>query len=412
MMLPQRFLRTFKVGVLVLLAPAAAFAQTVEPDGSKQLSFRRWPMFGQNFQHSGRSVFAGAQTGNVRWYIPSTRLSTNPVVADDGTIFLGERFQCDQGCTGGNLYAIDPWGIEKWHVWLGGRVGNPAIASDGTIYAPVDEGFVEGLLALHPDSTGKWAFHFTVNGSGFSPLTLGPDGTVYFSRLECPVAVCDVSGVYAVNPDGTLRFRFQAQGNVGGVALGLDGTVYLGTRNVATPALYALNSAGGEKWRLPTGAPTTAPVVSFGTIYVGAGSMLLAVKPDGTLKWAHPTGGPVNAVSAGWDGTIYASVSDVFGLYAVNPNGTRKWVYADAMNPGLGMGEVFQAASISGTGIAYVQSAQYNPPSLRGLYAIDPNGSLKWRRSLTDSPEDTFAVAIDANRIIYAIGLGLWAIGP
>src|SRR5438477_110381 len=62
-----------------------------------------------------------------------------------------------------------------------------------------------------------------------------------------------------------------------------------------------------------------------GTIYVGAGSNLIAVNPDGSLKWSYPAADWIDSSPAiGPDGTIYVGSWDD-NLYAVRPDGSEKW---------------------------------------------------------------------------------------
>ncbi|HEX3014356.1 MAG TPA: chitobiase/beta-hexosaminidase C-terminal domain-containing protein, partial [Methanobacterium sp.] len=82
--------------------------------------------------------------------------------------------------------------------------------------------------------------------------------------------------------------------NIGGsntdssIAIGPDGTIYVGTINCATRDGY-----------------------------------LYAFKPNGTLKWTYHTGG-VTAITIGSNGIIY--LKNYSGIeYAFNPNGTLKW---------------------------------------------------------------------------------------
>ena len=45
----------------------------------------------------------------------------------------------------------------------------------------------------------------------------------------------------------------------------------------------------------------------------------------GTIKWTFQAGGPVKSSPAiGSDGTIYVG-SNAAKVYAINPNGTKKW---------------------------------------------------------------------------------------
>jgi len=104
----------------------------------------------------------------------------------------------------------------------------------------------------------------------------------------------------------------------GSVAIGEDGTIYIGTRNYLMPKtdskLYAIYPNGTKKWRWTPPhhihfIDSTPAVASDGTIYVGSWDRCLyAIYPNGTEKWAFcaPCGGFVLSSSAvAPDGTIY-----------------------------------------------------------------------------------------------------------
>ena len=91
--------------------------------------------------------------------------------------------------------------------------------------------------------------------------------------------------------------------------------------------LYAINPDGTLKWAFTTGTFIEgAPAVGRdGTIYIGSwDNKLYAVNPDGTQQWAFtaqklfdssPTIGPEGTIYAGsWDGNLYALNSTSLGL--------------------------------------------------------------------------------------------------
>ncbi len=93
-------------------------------------------------------------------------------------------------------------------------VGNaaPAIAYDGTVYV----GNGDGLRAID-GATGALSWLFSTANVSSSPA-IGGDGTVFFG--------CDDGNFYAVNPDGTLRFRIGTGGPISSSpAIAPDGTV-------------------------------------------------------------------------------------------------------------------------------------------------------------------------------------------
>ena len=61
---------------------------------------------------------------------------------------------------------------------------------------------------------------------------------------------------------------------------------------------------------------------SDGTIYVGAGSFMVALTSDGSVKWNYQTGANTFSIPAiGSDGTIYFGSFDYY-IYALTSDGS------------------------------------------------------------------------------------------
>ena len=89
--------------------------------------------------------------------------------------------------------------------------------------------------------------------------------------------------------------------------------------------------------------------------------------------------GPVIGV----DATIYAGSNDG-NLYAINPDGTEKWRYqASRLDNG--------SAAVGKDGVVYIGSGDNH------FYAIDANGTLKWRFliEIRDDFDSSTAIAED-----------------
>lgn len=91
---------------------------------------------------------------------------------------------------------------------------------------------------------------------------------------------------------------------------------------------------------------------------------------DNALKWSYAIGcgggtlGEAPSPAVGADGTIYMG-SDDNRLYALNPDGTLKWFYET--------GRVIRSSpAVGANGTIYVTSEDGK------LYALDENGTLKW----------------------------------
>ena len=109
----------------------------------------------------------------------------------------------------------------------------------------------------------------------------------------------DDNYVYALNPDGTLKWRYQTGDIVfSSPAIDSDGVIYIGSED---NYVYALNPDGTLKWSYKTGdwVDSSPAVADDGTIYVGSNDgYLYALNPDGTLKWRYQTGNKVDSSPA------------------------------------------------------------------------------------------------------------------
>ena len=150
---------------------------------------------------------------------------------------------------------------------------------------------------------------------------------------------------YASDPDGEqLTFEIIAgEGIISGSTYTYrgesEGSETVTIRAKDTKGAYADTSfvinvssgikSGSLKWRYETdyGILSSPAIGSDGTIYVGSGIYLYAIKPDGPLKWKYKTSWFIDSSPAiGSDGTIYVGSYDNH-LYAINPDGSLKWKY-------------------------------------------------------------------------------------
>jgi large repetitive protein len=272
---------------------------------------------------------------------------------------------------------------------------SPAVGSDGTIYITTQTLFDSGLYAYNPDGSLKWSFpaiKYAADGAA-----IGSDGTIYFGSQDD-----EYDGyLYAVNPDSTEQWRLNVTGRVTDTpAIGSDGTIYIRSEQ---SSLYAVNPDGTQRWAASVaGNGGSSPAIAVdGTIYVGAGSNnLLALNPDGTEKWSFATSNYVTSAPAiAADGTVYFG-SDDMNLYAVNPvDGTEYWSYATT-------GRVRSCPTIASDGTIYVGSGDGN------LYAINPDGTEKWIFATEGGIDHSAVIGVDG--VIY-VGSGdgnLYSINP
>jgi large repetitive protein len=360
------------------LALAAAGVTEVRPSG-------QWSMFMNGPMRRGRSPVVGPQSANLAWQFSTQTSEGGPVIGADGTIYQGTDFHQllafspngvlkwaiptgrAVGSTpailpdgrivfvdeGGTVYVANPDGTLSWTDPTGAGAGSsPAIGRDGTIYTVIGA----TVFAFHPDGTIRWTYQIV--GGTLGPVAVRPDGVVYVpagylyaidadgsllwktetslqglaSATVGPDQTIYVNSklptIYAYNPDGTLKWSYQADTCCSAdvpptPAIGADGTIYVGETLTDNGAMLALNPDGTLKWQAEYGyAPTSAAIDRNGWIYYGGGSSaasVFALGPDGSLKWEYdtPDGYVRTPVAIGLHHRLYAGGSG--GVYAIGP---------------------------------------------------------------------------------------------
>jgi outer membrane protein assembly factor BamB len=127
------------------------------------------------------------------------------------------------------------------------------------------------------------------------------------------------------------------------------------------------------KWSIYTddgGSETSPAISSDGTIYLGIMDFhksVMAINPNGTEKWSFNAGNHIQSSPAiGEDGTIYFG-SEGSNLYALYPNGSIKWCTH------IGAGWVKSSPVIDQNGIIYCAAVIGS-----NVCAVYPNGTIKW----------------------------------
>ena len=227
----------------------------------------------------------------------------------------------------------------------------------------------------------------------------------------------------AVDPNGTLKWRYEINDRGSIPAIGSDGTVYV----AANASLYAINPDGTLKWMYTheqiesSTVETSSPIVgSDGTVYFGASytdsspeaklGYLYAVDPsNGQLKWKFSFDQPVSPFLAmGSNETLYVCTYDpnlpleyqVGCLYAINPNGTLKWKYELNYYPLQPIVGFDGTLYLSGGKIDY----QLNR-FIGFLIALNPDGTLKWQKEVDNHV--LLTPALGSNDILYVPGVEL-----
>ncbi len=285
--------------------------------------------------------------------------------------------------------ALGDDGALEWRLETGGDffLSSPAIGPDGTYYAACGD---DKLYAVHPDGSLKWTFE--AGDAPYSP-SVGADGSIYFGSKD--------RYLYAINPDGSLKWKYAASNQIKTIpAIGPGGVVYIADKN---GTLHAVNSDGTLKWKFYTNGKAAA-VGADGTIYVASkrDEALYAVNPDGSMKWKFPVDNSlISPPAIDSDGTIYLGAYHRYRPYldAVNPDGTLKWkvetgAAGDRSSPAIGSDGTIYYGTMG-----------------NDLFAVTREGAVKW--VYEGGPADMGHPTIGSDGLIYVCsGAFLFAFNP
>lgn len=290
----------------------------------------------------------------------------------------------------------------------------------------------KSITVLDPTKlvNAKWT---TVLGGaikGGSSPALSPDGNaVYMLRS---FSGTDCAALVAYSTDGgqelwTLDLS-EAIANNGGSSTALckdvfsspsvakDGTIYVVVRDLqsttANRGLYTIAVAPNKavKWCKKVGASganlyaITPAIDGDGNIYVANRSKeIWKLSSTGVTTTFSGLGDITAGVSVSKDGTIYAVGKGNVGLYAVNADGSQKWLYNTDFG---GAADAFTGAlrsalpSIASDGTIYLT---IDKGGAGAIVALNPSGSAKWVCDTPGAIPDG-GVVISADGTIYSNG--------
>ncbi|MFC1848369.1 PQQ-binding-like beta-propeller repeat protein [Chloroflexota bacterium] len=273
-------------------------------------------------------------------------------------------YQHDTQHTGESPYAGPSSPGLRWTYRTDGtiRASSPAVAADGTVYIGCED---YALYAVNADGTLKWRY-YTEWAVDSSP-SIDIDGTIY--------AVSTDGKLYALNADGTLKWEYGTSGVAAfsSPTIGSDGTIYFGSSDAT---LHAVNPDGTAKWTYETDSwvSSLSPAIdASGIVYFSSNdNYIYAIRPDGALNWRYYAGGgarPSSSPVIAPDGTIYVGGGGFpQSLLAINRDGTLKWACSTD-------GYIMGAPALGHDGTIYVTSSDGR------LYAVHPDSGLKWTYS-------------------------------
>ena len=255
--------------------------------------------------------------GTLKWtfsfadYSYRPLIPSSPIIAPDGTILFGtvERELKNDPY----LFALYPNGALRWSYQVAsGITGAPVITPNNTILFGTTNG---GVITLTMD--GGFLNAWDYNGRIYRAPTVGSDGAIYvvLVRSEQDQNPRDEIELHAINPDFSERWSLVLKNRTiwSPVVLGPDGTIYL---QINPGILTAISPDGAVKWSKGNDdhpCCSVTPVVGQdGTVYTGGHHTLIAINPDGTEKQLEHKAfitSVAEAPAIGRDGTLYFSES-------------------------------------------------------------------------------------------------------
>lgn len=340
---------------------------------------------------------------------------SDPTLADSDGDGLGDATEALDSRLDPRLADADHDGVsDGWETQLN---TNPQDMLDG--WADTDgDGFSnrqESLLGSDPLSTvksparGQRAWTFEMFGIVYESAAIGPNGVIY--------ATNESQYLYAINPDGTQRWRYSAPGTVGPPTVAPNGTIYVPVSRSPSGEIHAVNPDGTRRWMYQTPHSARRPLSlgSDGRLYYagytqtwngGTGTYVI----NGVWQSLDDSGNVATTVNIA-EGVPYGPVVGINGdahlyfnngeLRVYDERGTLKWTY-DTGDSGPG-----QAPVLDGQQRIYLSD-------VRGaIYALSSQGQLLWTRPATAGQNrSSVSIGPDGTLYIGAYDSKLYAVNP
>jgi outer membrane protein assembly factor BamB len=273
----------------------------------------------------------------------------------------------------------------------------PVTAPDGTVYVLDNR---HRLYAIGPDGAVKWIVDGTptLTPAGNTPILgntsidVGADGTVYSGQRW---------SVSAINPDGSLRWRYdlptdQQSYIVYDTKVGPDGNIYVAASHTAAGGhgVYSLTPNGQLRWVVPHVYDRTTrkqieivfgPGPSGPQLYFSANQNSYAITlADGDIVFNNLLRVTGFAAVSPLDGTVHST------NYAYGSDGSIAWQSPIFLNGAMSMDD---------NGVHYATTSMSTPR----IVALNTDGSVAYQQSLAlpsgTSPETT-TVTPDGSQLL------------
>mgnify|MGYP000169457669 CR=1 FL=1 len=352
---------------LALLA-ASSVGGWSAPAQATGLNSGPWPMFHRSATHDARTTGVFPATAAIAWTNATgdTIEYSSPVIASDGTIYVGNKDN--------ELVALTPGGSVKWVYGTNGniRYSTPAIADDGTVYVGSADG---KLYAIRSNGTLRWAT--PTGGAVKTSPAIAPDGTIY--------AGSDDKKLWAFRADGTVKWSFATGDTIrSSPTIGADGAIYFGSND---RKIYAVEPTGVLRWAATTGGPVKAsPAIGQGAdVIVGSyDGFLYSISAGGTLQWVTFLADEIRSSAAiGIQGKIYLSLGTK--LTVVGNDGDLAWDRE--------LGSVINSTPAVHTRLSDSLETVVVGAENGRFYAVERNAGIVWQALLGSPIRSSAAIA-------------------
>ncbi|MBI5528976.1 MAG: PQQ-like beta-propeller repeat protein [Deltaproteobacteria bacterium] len=321
-----------------------------------------WPGYRHDSRNTGRSAFKGPGNPAEKWSIEG-EWSEYLAVDRHGKLIIHRSTA---------VFAYDRNGNVAWK--FANDADGPTIRADNQWYA--DDG--DFLFLVSDSGQLVWKRAVDAGSYSFAGPSVGKDDSAILV-LWPGIGFPDHYYVVSVNGTGATNWKDRFEAKMGGVAVGLDGTVYF--PKIDGSSLFALHPDTGKiKWTYEHSATNFwyPPVVGDdGSVFLSTSQGIHVVTPEGKLKNVLMEGFNTSVASLGADGTIVSYVSkDDADVVAVYPDGTVKWgiklLEGDSGFSG--------APVVDAEGTVYLSENTGKGSTAGYLWAVSSDGNLKWTR--------------------------------
>jgi outer membrane protein assembly factor BamB len=319
------------LGLIFILISFNNFAQQQQQIPWLTLMDSPWPMVKHDPQGTGRSPHKGPKTPNVIWTKDlEYGVFSGPVIDLDGNLYVGTSTWLPYDTTN-YFYSIYPDGTNRWTFYTGETYSTSSgflIGSDSTIYFGSHGGYV---YAINFDGKLKWKHDYGM--SIFSHLmNIDKDSSIYVASAD--------GFLYSIyKHNGAVRWKVSYDGDfrASSPVFSPDGgTIYIAGHD---SNLYALNLDGSLKWRFSCGTTSVIPTVdNEGNIYITTQTDsfgLHSLYPNGELRWVYyfdnyNLNRNTYCPSIDKNGNIYFPAIYLYGqliIISVDYDGNFRWEY-------------------------------------------------------------------------------------